>query len=257
MKRSIATFLAFLWILTSVAQAQFILNELNGFNAGGEGPPPAFNFRSGLAAGFSATPAYTDTANAGSRNYATVDVGVDHSTRYSIITSESAGGTGDTAATICGVGATAIGNSGSTARSAYIWGAATGGLGTTCAVTVTHAGTPTAHSMSVYAAYPASVTAVDSSGANTASASPVALDVAKTNAGFTICSVETNNTASTISVAQTGAETVIEDADTDVEAGLSSGSYSHINTATTTTDDYTATISGTNGRGIICASWGP
>jgi hypothetical protein len=91
----------------------------------------------------------------------------------------------------------------------------------------------------------------------TATATTVTIsDVAKINGGFTILH-SASSQPRTYSHAQTGAETITEDFEDDDVEGLISFSYaSHENTATTATDDYTATISALANVAYQGATWG-
>jgi hypothetical protein len=125
-------------------------------------------------------------------------------------------------------------------------------------VVVTFTGNQSNCLIGVYALYPASQTPVDTVNATGSGTTLVLTGLAKTDGGFTIMCGHKNVASGTAVVTQTGAETVIEAVDTVIESNsLCHHSY-HLNTATTTTDDYTLTWSagGTN-AGFTGATWGP
>ncbi len=107
----------------------------------------------------------------------------------------------------------------------------------------------------VWSGYPSSATPVDAvwGGLN---GTPVnVLDVAKTNGGYTImASVWEIELTTQGTVTQTGAETIIEHYEA-ASGDIRTNAGFHMNTATTTTDDYTQNVVSANEHRMIVASW--
>ncbi len=215
----------------------------------GNSPPPAPSYRN----------TYIDTTNATNYTFNSCDIGTAHSLRVVVLCVFPMGNSAVTSSvTVNGVSATSAVNSGQfSSRACEIWYAAVPS-GSSVTIQVNGGAAGTACAISVYAIYPASSTPVDSVGNNTASASITLTDLAKTNGGFTVIAGTHNTAVSTGSASQTGAETITKNFDQSIESGRTVQSWSHVNTATTTTDDYTLSWTGTvNGRGGCAASWGP
>ena len=211
---------------------------------GDEGPAPAFSYRSN----------YDDTSNATNYSFASCDLGTPHSSRLIVVGVKTIGSTSVSSMTIGGIAATLAITSGSAARSAELWYALVP-QGLTGTIAVNGSGASTAMRIYVWAGYPSSATPVAAIGDNAASASLAIANLAKTSGGFSCFVSGENENATTGTLTQTGAETVTEDHEASLDGAASTAAMSHINTATTTTDDYTRTWSGTNGRGIAGATW--
>lgn len=203
---------------------------------------PAFSYRN----------TYPSPVNAGTYTFTAADFGTADATRL-VIAAISTAGSNPSAVTLGGVSATLTVESSVSNSSAEIWQAIvpTGATGDVV-ITATSANNCVAH---IFVGYPASTTAVDTGGATGAVTSHTLTDIAKTNGGFTIiCSIGQNGV--TISCTQTGAETITEHYEADTET-YRRAVYSHINTATTTLDDYTITYSASVGAQVAIATWGP
>ncbi len=231
-------------VATTTAQASFILNSFISF------PPasgtPAFSYRN----------TYTDVTNASSYTFTAADIGTANALRL-VIVGVNTQSSDPTAITIAGVSATKIVETSTGVSRSEIWAAAVP-TGTTGDIVVTAASAVNCI-VHVWAGYPASTTAVDSLG--TLGSSPTSFtltDLAKTNGGFTVMMDMAGSLTVTRSFTQNGAETIIENFDGVQESSRTSGAASHINTATTTLDDYTVTYSATpSGGDFVAASWGP
>lgn len=207
---------------------------------------------------FSYRNTYLDTVDRTNYTFSSCDLGTPGANRL-VIVAVMTGSANPSAVTVDGVSATRVIESNAGDGAAELWQAATTANATgDIVVTVASALRCVIH---VWAGYPASATAVDSASAEVNPATTVVLtDLAKTNAGFTVLFCLKNSVAdspATYTVTQTGAETVVENHDATIESGTSSVAASHVNTATTTTDDYTFTASASVSLRAVGASWGP
>ncbi len=232
-------------LLASVALASLHLampltmGMLRPTTAGGT---PAFSYRT----------TSVNTANQSSYTFTAVDIGTAHASRL-VIVGVSTQTSDPTAVTVGGVSATKVveGNTGN--GQAEIWQAAVP-TGTTGDIVVTAASAVNCV-VHVWAGYPGNTTAVDKLGADLGSGTSITLtDLAKTNGGFTVM-MDVGSATATRVFSQNGAETITENYDAVVEGARVSGAASHINTATTTLDDYTTTWSVTTGGSFVAASW--
>lgn len=102
-----------------------------------------------------------------------------------------------------------------------------------------------------YVLYPTSSTPVDSGKVEGNTNTLTLANLAKTEGGFVIGGI-TCNTTTSASVSGTGPETVIEDYQT---PSFTRASYSFVVTATSTTDDYTASFGSSSNSALSMASW--
>lgn len=221
-----------------------MVTDLVGFMAGGA-PPPPFSFRA----------AYTNNTGLTTYTFSSCDLGTPNPARMNVVAVAAwAVGQSVSSVTIDGVAATSVGSAVAFDNTRISIWYAPSTANPTGDVVVTFTGAAVNCAVGVYAGYPASQTPVDVVNATGSGATLVLTDLAKTSGGFTILAGHkvANGTAT---YTQNGAETITEDAD----ANLGSATYnygSHINTATTTADDYTLTWSagGTN-AGFLGATW--
>lgn len=201
---------------------------------------------------------YTDDTSLTTYSFANCEFGHGSSIRVVVIAVACGAGAGRTvsSATIGGVSATLATTTTSGTQNFEIWYAVvpTGSTGT---VAVTWDGACTSCMCYVWSGYPASSTPVDAVGTTGPSASSLTLsNLAKTAGGFAVFAGRSAN-ASTVTFSSNGAETITEDSDTtalDSAVGVHAGSF--VVTATTTTDDMTATYSvGGDGAGFVGATW--
>jgi hypothetical protein len=204
---------------------------------------------------FSYRNTYTSTANLTTYTFSACDLGALGTNRLVVVGVNAPSNQAVSSITVDGASATLAITSGSNARLSEIWYASTNS-NATGDIVVTFAGAQTAAAIHVWAGYPASATPVDAVGTNASASSLTLSNVAKTSGGFTVMCSKRNDT-SDVSWTQNGAETITEDHDSDLEAANGISAASHANTATTTTDDYTATFTGSTGCGAAIASWGP
>lgn len=209
--------------------------------------PPAASFRN----------TYNDATTQTSYSFATSDIGEAHSQRVVAVIAyaSAAPSVGVSSMTIGGVSATVATTSGLAARSAEIWYAAvpTGatativvdwGLGTDVIGCLIH----------VFALYPSSPTPVDAVGNNANSTTVEISNLAKTAGGFALFGTSTNS-SDTVVLTHTGAETVTEHSATTFDSAITLTPHSFVVTATTTTDDFTATFSGADAVALVGATW--
>ena len=204
---------------------------------------------------FSYRNTYTSTANQTTYTFSACDLGSLGTNRLVVVGINAPSNQAVSSVTIDGVSATLAITSGAASRLAEIWYASTNS-NATGDIVVTFAGSQTAAAIHVWVGYPTSATPVDAVGTNNSASSLTLSNVAKTSGGFTVMCSKRNDT-SDVSWTQNGAETITEDHDSDLEAANGISAASHVNTATTTTDDYTATFTGSTGCGAAIASWGP
>lgn len=208
-------------------------------------PAPAPSFRATIQ---DATALTTYTYN-------TVDFNTAHSLRVIAVIFYASGSpsTAISSCTIGGVAATLAVTSGATARSAEIWYAAvpTGATGT---IAVTWAGAQTGCIGHVFALYPSSPTPVDAVGNNASATSVVISNLAKTSGGFALFGTNTNS-ADSVVLTGTGGETITEGTATTFDSSITVTPHYFVVTATSTTDDYTATFSGADAIALVGATW--
>lgn len=250
MKKIAAILYAFLFLVSQSAHAEFAVNDMAGFNVGGRGPVPAFSFRN----------VYSDNGSATTYNFASSDTGTEDVLRVNVVAvvTSSAVAVAASGVVVNGVTATqAITSGASTAgRVVELWYAANP-TGTTGTISVTFASGVVNARIYVWAGYPASATPVDAVGANAASSPQTLTDLAKTSGGFAVFATNRNQASVTVALTSAGAETITEHDDSTLDALVSTGSMSFAVTATTTTDDYTATWSNSGNSGVAGATWGP
>lgn len=210
---------------------------------GAEGPPPAFSYRNN----------YSDTTNQTNYSFASSDLGTPHSTRLVVVGVRYDGSNAVSSVTIGGVSATLAVASGNASRPAELWYAIVPS-GETGTIAVNGGGAYAFCHIFVWAGYPASATPVDAVGAQAASGDIVISNLAKTAGGFACFVSSVGTPSATGTLTQTGAETITEDYEATVD-GTASAAMSFIVTATTTTDDFTRSWSGADGRGIAGATW--
>lgn len=240
MKNFLRSFVALCYLLTATsAPAGFVINSYV------YAAPTAFAYLN----------SYALTNNASSFNHTSADLGPNGTNKLVIVAVNAPNNNAVTAMTIDGQTATVRATSGAASRLAEIW-AATGVTSTSGTIAITYAGTQNASQIHVYVGYPASSTVVDGDGNNNSVSALGLLNLAKTDLGFTICTSKRNDT-SAVAWTQSGPETIIEDNDSVLEAANAVSAMHHLNTATSTTDDYLATFTGSTGSGLACATWGP
>lgn len=206
---------------------------------------------------FSYRNTYTNPANQTNYTFSACDLGTPGTNRL-VVVAVLTGSSNPSAVTVDGTSATLVVESNAGDGAAEIWQAETTANATgDIVVTVAAATRCVIH---VWAGYPSSATAVDSTSAEATATTVVLSDLAKTDQGFTVLfglKNTTIGTAVTWVVTQNGAETVVENNDAVVESPVTSVAASHDNTATTTTDDYTFTASASESLRAAGASWGP
>jgi len=194
---------------------------------------------------------YVDATTQTNYSFATCDLGTPHATRMVVVVAR-ASDIAISACTVDGTAATSVIAVTNAGRRISMWRAASTANATgTIALTNAPAINGTIH---VFAIYPASQTPTGTTSVHGGTSPQTALNLVKTDAGFTIIGVTATGGAAG-AVTQTGAETIIEDYDAEVEAGARTMAGHHVNTATTSTDDYTATFVGASGVGLVVASW--
>lgn len=195
--------------------------------------------------------AYTDTATSANKSFATCDLGTPHALRM-IVVIASTNNVAVSACNVDGTGGTLVIDETTSNSRISMWRAAsvTNPTGT---ITITHAST-TNGVIGVYAVYPSSQTPVDAISLALNASACQAFDLAKTNAGFTIAAGSGNGGSAGV-ITQTGPETIIEDYDAVITGGLWLTFAHHVNTATSTTDDYTSTITSSSRTATLAASW--
>lgn len=209
------------------------------------GSPPAASFRN----------TYSDTTNLTTYTFASSDLGTPDCTRMVVVVVSGFGTNAISSVTVDGTGATSCGTAVAIDNCRMSMWRAASTANSTGTITVVFAGSMFNCAIGVYALYPSSQTPVDYVTNTGSGATIVISDVAKTNGGFTILHSHIAATGRTVVHTQNGAETIVEDVDTSIES-LASYSYAHhLNTATTTTDDYTATSSGGTNAGYMGATW--
>lgn len=245
----LARFLAFAAALlfgTLPAPAGFLINSYSVAPTG----TPAFAY----------TNVYSDNSSLTTYSFASADFGTADSLRVNVVAvlTSSAVAVAASGVVINGVTATLAVTSGSAAagRNVEIWYAANPS-GSTGTISVTFASGVVNARIYVWAGYPASATPVDAVGANAASSPQTLTDLAKTSGGFAVFATNRNQSSVTVALTQTGAETITEHDDSTLDALVSTGAMSFGVTATTTTDDFTATWSNSGNSGVAGATWGP
>ena len=107
--------------------------------------------------------------------------------------------------------------------------------------------------ISVYALYPAVATPEDSGVGEVLNIQATASNVAKTAGGFVVIGGVVNSGSSEITLSQNGAETITEDFNARVTDKHVRGSF--IVTQTSSTRDFTVTVSSSFNLAIVAASW--
>jgi hypothetical protein len=187
------------------------------------------------------------------------DFGPEHVDRVvaAAITTKSGSTRAVSSATIGGVAA-ALASATAPARVNYeIWYARVP-AGLTGNVSVVMNGSCSACSISVFSCYPASAVPVDGVGITAFPGTATVLtDLAKTAGGFAIFATRSEST-NTVVLTGTGPETITENLDALGLGGADRlGAMSFEVTANSTTDDYTATFSGSANCNAVGATWGP
>jgi hypothetical protein len=183
--------------------------------------------------------------------FSAVDLGEPHATRMiAVYISGRHGGTVSTV-TVGGISATSvIASTGLAGARSWIYRAAVTS-GSTGDVVVTFTGSVAECAVTWWGMYPSSQVPVDSGQSNSASGTGNLIsDIAKTNGGYTIIGAMSAFASTVVTYTQNGAESMTGAAIT------SGGRTQHVNTATSTTNDYTITFTGNNYNRTVCiASW--
>jgi hypothetical protein len=204
-------------------------------------PPPSFRA------------VYSDAANQTTYSFIASDLGTPDPTRMVVVVVHGRGSQNASSVTVDGTGATSVTSANIDTTRFSIWSAAST-ANATGTISVTFAGSMLSCVIAVYALYPNSQTPVDGVGGTGAATTVTVSNVAKTNGGFTVWGAGRNSTHTAV-VTQNGAETCVEDYDAVVESHMSVFGH-HVNTATTTDDDYTVTFSaGSLNSSFVAASW--
>lgn len=199
---------------------------------------------------------YVDTVNGANKSFAGCALGTPHPTRMIVFCATANTDVDVTAATVDGTGATLVAAvTSGVHRRLSMWRAAST-ANSTGTIALTH-GSENNAVISVYALYPASHTPVDAGALGNNSTSVTVTDIAKTNGGWTIIVSIGNHVTATMLLTQNGAETIVKDYEATIEATYDFTTAFHVNTATTTTDDYTSTFSGgvNSELALVVGSW--
>lgn len=206
---------------------------------------------------FSYRNTYTDVSNLTTYNFASSDIGTPGTDRLVVIATSCTAGAGRTVSsvTIDGISATLAITSTSGTQNNEIWYAAVTTANSTGTISITWSGSCTDCIVHVWVGYPASTTPVDAVGVTASSGTTRTLsNLAKNVDGFTVTAGR-YNAGSSSTTTQNGAETVTENYDAVTFGSVGFSAASHVNTATTTTDDYTLTITDSAGS-FVGATWG-
>jgi hypothetical protein len=208
-----------------------------------------------LSLRFSYRNSYSDTSNLTTYSFAGCDLGAAHSSRLVVVGTSAQGVISASSMTVGGVSATlAVASAAANGRVAELWYALVP-TGATATIEVVWSGGASSCIIHVWSGYPASATPVDAVGANNSANTLTLTDLAKTAGGFAcFCSSMGNNTA-TVAYTGNNAETITENYDAILDTQNSIGAASFVVTATTTTDDFTATWSASSGCGFVGATW--
>jgi hypothetical protein len=203
----------------------------------------------------------TDTASLTTYTFSGAKLGPESPNRLIVVTISQTQGTARDVSTVTvgGVTATLITQTGTSGRPCWMY-AAVVPTGLTGDIVVVYTGGVTGSICNVFVGYPVNATPVDaSSGSSSGSNSQSLADMAKTAGGFTIIGGFIQNLGTTVVFTQNGpaADVILECSDQSFDGAVSASAAFHNNTASTTTDDYTAQWSASASNAISVGTWGP
>lgn len=197
---------------------------------------------------------YTNAASQTTYEFATSDIGEAHPYRVVVVIAYPTALDGTVSSmTIGGVSAALAATSGSATRNTEMWYAVVP-TGATATISVTYTAGILGCAIHVFAVYPTSSTPVDALGAEGSATNLTLSNLAKTAGGFAIFGTCTDS-ADTVELTGTGAETITETGNTGFDSSITIACMYFVVTATTTTDDYTATWSGADDVALVGATW--